>query len=259
MKVAEFLSSATQSLKQANIESPRLETEMFLAEVLGCERSAIVLRQSEIIGGPELKKLQEFLGRRQRGEPIAYILGYRDFYRDRFMVCPGVLVPRNETEQLVEFAEKWLVQQQIQNPQIIDLGCGSGCLGLSLVKCHGGQLLAVDMSPVPVEVTRKNAQSLGVQALTRVVQARVQDLSDLLLPAPWKMGAVDVVLANPPYISKDDKNICTQVKATEPSEALFAEEDGLAEIAQWVPIIGQLLRPGVSSALNMVRDKVIKL
>ena len=244
MKVEEFLSSATETLKQAQIESPRLEVEMFMAEVLSCERSSLILRHNDELDLFSEDRLKGLLRRRQKGEPLAYILGYKDFYRDRFLVQPGVLIPRNETEMLVECGESWIRSHGFKSPVIADLGCGSGCLGLSLLKACGGKLLAVDAGEIPIRVSYQNCVNLGLEGETNFLQCRVQDLSSNNLPPNWNMGEVDIVLANPPYIAESDPHVCPQVRRTEPSQALFAGKDGLQEIREWIPTIVTLLRPG---------------
>lgn len=244
MTIDELLRSGAGRLAQVPTDSPRLEAELLLAETLSCERSQILAKLSREVTPQEQADFERLLDRRATGEPVAYILGYRDFYRDRFVVGPGVLIPRPETELLVEFAEKWIKSAQVSRPQIVDLGCGSGCLGLSLVRAASGSLLALDSSAEAVATTRENARRLALDQQTTVLQCRVQQLHAASLPEHWSWGEVDVVVANPPYIGRHDQQICPWVKKFEPPEALFAEDEGYREIGEWMVVAAQLLRPG---------------
>jgi release factor glutamine methyltransferase len=244
MTIDEALRSGAGRLARVPTDSPRLEAELLLAEALGCERSELLAKLSREVTPPEQSKFDNLLNRRVTGEPVAYILGYRDFYRDRFVVAPGVLIPRSETEMLVEYAEAWIKSAKLRSPKIVDLGCGSGCLGLSLARATQGMLLAIDVSPVAVAMTAENTRRLALEKVATVLKSRVQELPQRTPPKGWSWGEADVVVANPPYIGRHDKQVCPLVKKFEPPEALFAEDEGFREIAEWMLVVSQLLRPG---------------
>ena len=245
MTIEELINQAAATLRAAKFESPRLEAELLLAAILDWERSEVLTRGLELVSSEAEEEFKLGLQKRLRGEPLAYIVGYRDFFRHQFVVKEGVLIPRPESEMLVEYAEKWLRTQGIAiTPMIVDLGCGSGCLGLSLSVAVKGRLAAVDSSRIACKVTMENARRLGVETETGIIQSSVQNLDVKGLLNRFQAIGVDVVLANPPYIAENDPNVCPNVKRFEPSQALFAGDDGLVQIREWLPVITQLLRAG---------------
>lgn len=227
----ELLEIAKQKLTAAKIESVQLEINWLAEQFLNL--SAIEVLQNVNVNLREEQENQFLyaVDRRVTGEPLAYILGYRDFYGLRFTVKPGILIPRPETEFVVEEAlRRW--------PQgastILDMGCGSGCIGLTLLKQKmTATLLSVDASPIPIEITAHNAEQLQLSTRMQVLQTKVEDV----------VGAFDVVVANPPYIAHDDQLIAPDVKAFEPATALFANENGLECLRTWSKKAAQVLNP----------------
>jgi release factor glutamine methyltransferase len=168
--------------------------------------------------------VREAIGRRLEGEPLAYILQTQGFYKYEFFVDKRVLVPRPETEIIVDEA---LIRFAKQPPtRFVDLGCGSGCIGLSLLKeWPQAKLTAVDLSRSAIAVSEENARRLGVSNRVEFLCSDVEKLSDI--------GAFDLVVANPPYIDKSDSNVEANVRRYEPNEALFAADDGYAKLFAW--------------------------
>jgi release factor glutamine methyltransferase len=160
--------------------------------------------------------LQGFLKRRKNREPLAYIVGEREFYGRRFFVDPDVLVPRQETEFLVERAKLWM--NGVDNWSILDVGTGSGCIGITLaLECPGSSVTLLDKSANALRVANKNADALG---------ARVDFVhSDLYKWLPKRRFRM--VVSNPPYVAHRD-DLPPEVRDFEPPDALFAEADGLA-------------------------------
>lgn len=205
------------------------------------------LRASEYIDSPELElrwlqekfadanELSAAIDRRLRGEPLAYILEEWEFYGLPFKVSPAVLIPRPETELLVDIGLQFLKT----NPsvrRILDLGAGSGCIGLSLLaRHHGLQLVAVEKSAAAVELAAVNAAALAVEKRAQF------ECSDVLR---WKSAAkFDLILANPPYIAPGDTEIDAVALSYEPQSALYAEGDGLACIESWSRVALEHLQP----------------
>src|SRR5262249_35350111 len=141
---------------------PLTEAELLTAQILQVPRANLLARDHLVVEPEEFRNLSEALNRRSEGEPLAYIVGYKDFYKHRFLVSPGVLIPRPETEHLVETALRHVGESA--SPNIFDFGCGSGCIGISLLKAWPhAQLIAVDLAAEAVSVTVMNAELLGVR------------------------------------------------------------------------------------------------
>jgi release factor glutamine methyltransferase len=174
------------------------------------------------------------------------ILGEQEFYGLSFAVNSHVLIPRPETEHLVDEVLRWLSSQpQLkERVRIVDLGAGSGCIGLSLLKKRpDAQLLAVDVSVEALDVLDFNAKSLSVENRTSILSLKAEDLTLADLPESFN-GQVDIVVANPPYIDPSDPEVDQWVKTHEPSLALFSDEGGLGAIRRWSVVAANLLRPG---------------
>ncbi len=220
----------TVSTLLTNSSLSRVESRRLLA-------AALVTPIETIIAHPELDvdeaAAARFAGlaeRRAQGEPIAYLVGEREFYGRRFAVSPAVLIPRPETELLVQLALHRLREQRV--PRVLDLGTGSGCLAITLaLECPQATVVAVDRSADALAVASANADRLG---------ARVQ-----FLASDWFEAidsTFDVVVANPPYVATNDAHL--SALRHEPQSALVAGPDGLAELRRIVPGAQVCLRKG---------------
>lgn len=221
--------------KLSSVEQPFLEAEMFLQAVLGLSRERIHLAPEHIISEDKLSELFLLAERRAAGEPFAYLVGYRDFYRHRFAVGPGVLIPRPETELVVEEVLR-LRTDKTQALHIADFGAGSGCIGLSLLgEYKHADLISVEPSPDARVFLKKNAEALGFENRVTVNSSLVEDLK---LDAP-----LDVIVANPPYVDPVSGLIADDVKKYEPAAALFSDEDGFGCLRRWILKMQVLLKP----------------
>ncbi len=183
---------------------------------------------------PELcARLRTAIERRAAGEPVAYLLGYRDFWRHRFTVTPDTLIPRPETEQLVE----WALESLPDRPAtILDLGTGSGAIGLSLAAERPDcSVVAVDRSLPALQVAQRNLRSMGLSNVA-LVQG---DWADAFPPEHF-----DLVVSNPPYICVDDAHLGQGDLRFEPISALAAGVGGLDDYRRLIPQAFQILRPG---------------
>lgn len=235
MKIQEVLEKTATFFRSKKLDSPRLDAELLIAASLGIQRIDLYLKFDQPLKEQELEKCREFVRRRSQGEPVAYILNMKHFYGNEFFVDPRVLIPRPETELLVEMAIEEI--KKVPKANILDLGSGSGAIGLSLIKrMPEAKATLVDASPGPVEVTKINSEKLQVSERATVVQCRAQDFIS--------EEKFDLVLANPPYIGRNDINIEGDVKKFEPEAALFAEQEGLSEIISWLPAGLQNCTPG---------------
>lgn len=176
-------------------------------------------------------QLEAAVRRRATREPVAYITGVREFYGRDFQVTPAVLIPRPETELVVEMATGLTGI----GPLVVDVGTGSGCIAISIaLECPGARVMGTDVSAAALDVARVNAQRLG---------ARVEFVETSLLPsAP---ATFDVIVSNPPYVSRADRDaLPPDVRDFEPGTALFADDDGLAVITALVAAARARLAPG---------------
>ncbi|MGZ3775959.1 MAG: peptide chain release factor N(5)-glutamine methyltransferase [Pseudobdellovibrionaceae bacterium] len=254
MKLKEILDKTTAFFKEKQIETPRLDAELLLSHGLKLERIQLYLRFDQPIIESELSVLRELVRRRASGEPVAYILGYRDFYKHRFEVNSSVLIPRPETEHIIEECIAWADNKVEKKFGIIDLGCGSGCIGLSLLKeFPEAKLVAVDISEKALQVAQRNAVSLELVERTLFIQADASQ-EDLIMSAYKKFVGtdnIDIVVSNPPYIAEDDKQVETNVKKFEPALALYAHDNGLALLKKWSKIYGSHLKNSAIMLMEM--------
>lgn len=240
MKLKEVLDKTTAFFRDKGFHSPRLDAEMILGHGLGLERIQLYLKFDQPMGEAELSRCRDLVRRRTQGEPVAYILGYKDFFGHRFQVSKDTLIPRPETEEMVEHVLNWLGSNKSEPLSLVDLGAGSGCIGLSLLKeLPNAKLKAVDISPGAIEMAKANAESLETLPRVDFLVGDAARLAD-------QVGHVDVLVANPPYIAEDDPEVESDVKTHEPSTALFAADSGLALLKSWSQIYGPLIKtPGL--------------
>ncbi len=216
-QVKELLQEAAEILRRAGIDSPRLDAEVLLADLLECERIRLYTHFDEGISPLLRQEYQERIHRRSRREPVAYIIGFAPFFHHSFRVTPHVLIPRPETEELVEYA---LAQQIPHGGSVLDLGTGSGCIGLSLL-CEREDLVLhlSDNSPEALQVAKENARLLCGEnrlALSFHLSHLYSKLPDTLFHA---------ILSNPPYIHPDERGgMMPDVVEYEPGNALFHED-----------------------------------
>lgn len=217
--IAKVLDWTKQYFADKGLENPRLDAEILLCSVLQCQRITLYVHFDQPLEEHELAQYRGYVARRAAAEPLAYILGSRAFMKYDFKVTPDVLVPRPETELLVECAAK--LAGFIEKPEILDIGTGSGAIIVSLLdmlpKAHG---TAVDVSPGALAVAKENAKQIGVDGRLDFVR------SDLYAALP--QGAkFDVIISNPPYIpSADISGLAADVRR-EPRLALDGGADGL--------------------------------
>jgi release factor glutamine methyltransferase len=235
MTLKSWLEAAYRRLKEAGFPGPRAEAEWLAAAVLDRSRAQLVTMDQDPLPADAAGRLEAALERRQAGESLAYIVGYKDFFKHRFAAGPGVLVPRPETELLVETALA-LKPQLNPAPLIADFGAGTGCIGLSLLlEWPDAKLVAVETSAAASEYLRRNIGSLGLAARVRLENNPVENFTG---------GNLDLVVANPPYIAADDPQVEPGVRRFEPPEALFAADRGFSAIRGWARVAGAALKAG---------------
>lgn len=218
-------------MRRAGIPSPEKEAEALVVEALGAGRVSL-LRDDPALDGAQEKRIDEFVQRRLRGEPFQYIVGHVEFHGLRINVGPGVLIPRPETEELVEeVLGEW---REFPAPFILDLCTGSGCIALALgVEIPSAQIVAVDVSEDALKYATQNA-TINHVANVRFLRG---DLFE-----PVKGLQFHVVASNPPYVrSRDIDSLQKEIRDWEPLEALNAGERGLDYYERIIGLLGEHL------------------
>lgn len=235
--IRSLLAWTADFFRRKGSESPSLEAELLLAHVLGYERYQLFTNHAEPVGATARGQFRELVRRRGEGEPVAYLIGAKEFYSLRFEVAPGVLIPRPDSEHLVAAVVE--SAKGIEGAKVAEVGAGSGCLSLSCARwLPGAKFWASDISPEALAVARRNAERLN---LADRVEFREGSLLAPLRPeAPF-----DVVLSNPPYIRTDViETLDADVRDHEPKLALDGGPDGLRVIAPLIAEAAEALRPG---------------
>ncbi len=219
-RVAGVLQRAAARFSDAGIDTPRLDAEMLLMEVLGWSREALYRSPEVELQDPQIARFEGFVGRRGRGEPVAFLTGSREFWSLEFRVTRDVLIPRPETEHLVETVLDFLASHR-DRCRILEVGTGSGAIAVSLAKeCPRAEVWATDVSAPALEVARENARRHGVERRIHWLQG------DLL--APVRAGRFDVLVSNPPYIPRGEiPCLQREVRDWEPALALDGGIDGM--------------------------------
>ena len=214
--IAELLGEADALLREAGVDSPRLSAQILAARALGCDRVRLVVDARRVLGAGEAAGVRELVARRAAGEPVAYILGEKEFYGLDFAVSPAVLVPRPETEHLIEEAERRLGRDAAIH--FADLGTGSGCIAVTLaVRFKDARGLALDRSAAALDVARGNARRHGVDE-------RLQFLRGDMGGVWARAASLDLVVSNPPYVSEAEyRTVSFEVADYEPRSALVPD------------------------------------
>ncbi len=242
--VARVLAWATEDFRNRGFDSPRLEAELLLAHSLSCDRIRLVIDSSRPLSADELGAVRQLIQRRRRSEPMAYILGAREFWGRRFVVSPAVLIPRPDTEALVETALA-LTKDQHLFGRALDLCTGSGCVAVSFaLERPTWRTWATDVSNDALEVARLNAARLGAAEIT----FRAGDLF-----AALESGQrFSLITANPPYIASGElPTLQPDIRDYEPVIALTSGSDGLDLVRRLIDQAPAYLEPGGSLAMEI--------
>lgn len=241
-----FLQGQKQLFSGQGVESPSLSAELLLARALGLERPALlkrlIMEPCAEISPEDLKKFNGMAARRLNGEPVAYILGEKEFYGRTFKVTPATLVPRPETELVIDSAKNYFSGQN--SGSFADLGTGSGCIAvtLALELGSGWQGAALDKSAGALAVAKENAAALGAYKRLSFIEAEFKEFS----PAP---GSIDLLASNPPYVSEAEHMTLEKgVRDFEPKSALVPggreNSGGLEDLLQIAAIAETALKSG---------------
>ena len=254
--VGAALRAAANGLAAAGRDTPRLEAEVLLRRVLGLDRTGLFLRLPEPLTPDEWRRFESLLARRAEGEPVAYLIGEREFMGLVFAVDPAVLIPRPDTEILVEWALECLRRRLREASTVLDIGTGSGAIALALAAHLGpswpGTVVAADVSADALQVAAANRSRLGLGERVALVRG------DL---AGWCGGPVDLLLANLPYL-RPEQIAANPDLAAEPLGALIGGDDGLDPIRGLLADLPRLLAPGGAIGLEVdpaQADEVVRL
>lgn len=246
--IREFICEAALCFNEHGIDAPHITAEILLSHVLNMTQSQLYLADDRILSDTEAQSFDTLAARRLNREPLAYIIGEKGFWSLSFAVTPDVLIPRPDTECLVETALEVIPKRSEKSDpfRILDLGTGSGAIILSLAKERPGHLFfATDISVAALSLARENAMR---NHLDRVVQF----LSGFWLDAINPKVLFDVIVSNPPYIRKGDiETLEPEITRFEPFLALDGDIDGLASLRHIIQKGGPCLKPGGSLILEM--------
>lgn len=264
-----LIRETTGYFEKAGIPDRRLDAELLLAHALGCKRIDLYTRHEKILKEKDRTRFKELIRRRVRREPLQYILGETEFYGLKFKVTPEVLIPRPETELLVEETIK-IVGAPLGAPQtsgaassaptnheILEIGTGSGCIAVTLAKhLPEASIVATDISKQALEVARENARRHDVEGRIELILADI---------APWKRFAAegrtfDSILSNPPYIPTGEfSKLQPEVRDFEPRRALDGGADGLDFYRSILQDAVKFLKPGASLLFEIGEDQGEKI
>jgi release factor glutamine methyltransferase len=242
--VAELLLQGTEHLGAGpHSDRARADAELLLMHVLERNRAWVLAHPEAIPSSQQAGRFIELVERRYCGEPMQYITGETEFYGLSFTVTPDVLIPRPDTEHLVEKTVE--IARRFQQPRIVDVGTGSGAIAVTLARqLPTTEITAVDLSESALQVARNNARQNAVDHRIRFLQG------DLLVPVAGEQ--FDLVVSNPPYVPNTDRAlIAVEVREYEPALALFAGADGLNVYRQLIPAAFAALVPGGFIALEI--------
>jgi release factor glutamine methyltransferase len=255
MQLKPALSSAIERLEAADVGSPRMNAEVLLMFVLGVNRAYLYAHPERELTAEEEARYDGVLAQRATGMPSQYITGHQEFWGLDFVVSPAVLIPRPETEHLVESVLE--LARGMARPKLVDVGTGSGCVALSLAhELTGAEVYAVDVSAEALEIARANAGRLQLDKRVHFMQSNV-------LEALAGVDDFDFVVSNPPYVGFGEADkVQKSVRDFEPRVAVFAGQQGLDVIGSLIEQAHRALKPGGWLALEIgysMRDAVVDL
>jgi release factor glutamine methyltransferase len=240
MTVLEVLQVTTAYFKKHNVENPRLNAEHLLAHALGRKRIELYLEFERVLTESELAPLRNLVKRRSEGEPLQHLLGTTEFCGLTFICDRRAMVPRPETEELVEFVESKIENRELR---IVDVGTGSGVIALTLaVKFPDAEILGVDISDDALALAQENAARVKLTDRVRFLKSNLLENVE---------GCFDVIVANLPYISIRDCQSLSREVLHDPEVALFAGAQGNELVRQLIAQAPSQLRPGGMLALEI--------
>ena len=251
--IARVVAWAADDFRRRGLDSPRLDAELLLSHVLGVDRLRLLIDAGRTLSKAELLAYRELIVRRRKAEPVAYILGAREFDGHVLHVGPGVLVPRPDTETLVEVALERTRRAHLHG-DALDLCTGSGCVAIAFARRRPNwRVTGVDVSPDAVAVARANLERAGATFGAHIVNGDM----DSALPDAARF---DLVTANPPYIPTEElATLPADVRDHEPRLALDGGADGLAVVRRVVDVAQRRLHAGGVLAVEVGHDQAARV
>ena len=233
MNYQKILNNGINSLKISNIINPELDSELLLSKALNKKREKILTNLTKEINKKQVDKFNLYLSRRKKKEPIAYILGFKYFWKYKFFINKSVLVPRPETEQIVEETLNYLSDNE--SKKILDIGTGSGCIIVSVLKERSKcKAIAIDISSKALKVAKTNAKIHHLENKIKFINIDIDK---------FNYNKYDLILSNPPYISNIDLvRLDDDIRIYEPRESLSGGLDGYEEITKVIEKSSKLLK-----------------
>jgi release factor glutamine methyltransferase len=251
----EILNQSVVKLKSAGIDRPRTNAELLLGAVLNKSKADLYLNKDRILASDEIEKFNQYIEEKISGKPVQYIIGTVEFFGLEFKVDERVLIPRPETETLVEVVIEQLTNKE--NPKIVDIGTGSGAIAISLAaNLKNPFIFATDVSQDALQVAKENA-------IKNKVENKIEFLcANLFEPLKNKNleGKIDCVVSNPPYVSREElETLPKEIKEYEPIVALQSEKDGLFFHKEIIENSLDFLKKGGLLALETAYDQAEKV
>ena len=250
MNCIQTLNESQKELRKHNIKSPELDCEILLSKVLKMSREKLLIDLDKNLNENETNNFFKYVERRKKKEPIAYIIGYKDFWKNRFYVNKKVLIPRPDTETLVEETLKYIPRNR--SIRIMDFGTGSGCILLSILserkKCFG---VGIDISKHAINIAKYNAKIQQLENRSKFLNVDIDKIYT---------GKYDFIVSNPPYINKSRiKYLEEDVKLFEPSLALDGGTYGISVIEQLVRKSSILLKKKGKMIMEVQSESIFKI
>ena len=249
MNLENTIKKASQILKNNNICTHELDAEIILSDVMGVKREFVITNNKVTISKKIMQKYETAIKRRIKNEPVAYIVGKKEFWSEDFLVNKATLVPRPETELLIYKVVNFFKNKRIN---ILDIGTGSGCILLSILKeLPLSRGIGIDISPKAIQIAKTNSMNLNLFNRSKF---KVSDMNK------YNLGKYDLIVSNPPYISsKNIKNLSKDIIDFEPRIALDGGVDGLDLIKKVIYKSRHLLKQNGLLALEIGRDQYIRV
>ena len=246
MKLEVAIKNACQNLKDNNIKSAKLDSELLMAKILQKNREYIILNLDKDIRKKDLDRYKDLINRRLDGKPIAYIINKKFFWKYEFFVSKNVLIPRPDTEVIIEQVLK--IYKNKNNVNFLDIGFGSGCIMLSILKERRDfRAVGVDISNHAVKVCNINAIKLGVESRVKLFNSDIDK---------FNQGKYDLIISNPPYIKNlEMRYLEKDVKNFEPKLALNGGLDGISEIRKTIKKSSELIKYGGKLILEIAYNQ----
>ena len=253
MKLETAINNAYQKLKDNDIKSALIDSELLIANVINKSREYVVLNLNEVICEKKLNKFKDMINQRSEGKPVAHLINKKFFWKNEFFINKHVLIPRPDTEVIIEQVLK--IYKNRKNINFLDIGFGSGCILLSILKERRNfRAVGVDISSHALKVCEINAIKLGVSKRVKLINSDIDKFS---------LGKYDLIISNPPYIKKSDyKYLEKDVKKFEPEVALNGGLDGISEIRKVIKKSSELIKYGGKLILEIAynqKEEVKKL